>query len=223
MISSYAAIIINFKYKTMYKKCKLVMLTSNEKACIQIGENTKKLYYVKEPNMFPNPQYLYIISDEEIKEDNWWMYIDLQGTPLFPNQDNDVVEHNDLDKLIIASTDNLNLPQPSQSFIDKYIEEYNKGNIITDVMVEYEEMIQVTRDDILDSKNIAPHFWQPKINSKDNTITIKKVKDSWNRDEVNALIRDFETKLCNNFTTYSVPYADIDTRIKFINDYLNNI
>ena len=29
------------------------------------------------------------------------------------------------------------LPQPSEQFIQKYIEEYNKGNIIEDVLVEY--------------------------------------------------------------------------------------
>lgn len=30
------------------------------------------------------------------------------------------------------------LPQPSPQFIEKYIESYNSGNIITEVMVEYE-------------------------------------------------------------------------------------
>ena len=29
----------------------------------------------------------------------------------------------------------------------------------------------------------------PRINSKDNTITIRKVKDSWTRDEVIALLK----------------------------------
>ena len=35
-------------------------------------------------------------------------------------------------------------------------------------------------------------FWKPKwelkINPKDNTITIKKIKDNWNRDELIALL-----------------------------------
>ena len=31
------------------------------------------------------------------------------------------------------------LPQPSQQFIQKYIEEYNKGREIKEVLVEYEE------------------------------------------------------------------------------------
>jgi hypothetical protein len=65
------------------------------------------------------------------------------------------------------------LPQPSQQFIEKYIEEYHKGKTITDVLVEY--------------ASIGPgfHAWYDvKINSKDNTITIKKLKDSWNKEEV---------------------------------------
>ena len=32
----------------------------------------------------------------------------------------------------------ISLPQPSQQFIEKYIEEYNRGNIISDVLVEYD-------------------------------------------------------------------------------------
>ena len=63
--------------------------------------------------------------------------------------------HNgDWSKKIIATTDTsikifagkgdicdlyYNLPQPSQQFIEKYIEEYNKGEIIESIMVEYEE------------------------------------------------------------------------------------
>ena len=68
---------------------------------------------------------------------------------------------------------NYILPQPSQQFIQKYIEEYNKGNIITDVLVEYDV-----------HKNSFIPLWIPKVNPKDNTITIKKVKDSWNREEI---------------------------------------
>ena len=73
----------------------------------------------------------------------------------------------------------INLPQPSQQFIQKYIEEYNnKGNIITDVLVEYEEGKSYSGNEGLIIKE-----WL-KINPKDNTITIKKVKDSWTREEI---------------------------------------
>ena len=78
------------------------------------------------------------------------------------------------------------LPQPSQQFIQKYIEEYNKGNIITDVLVEYNcgdshcSLFGCQKH--LGCKNES--IQTVKINPKDNTITIKKVKDSYSREEV---------------------------------------
>ena len=81
----------------------------------------------------PNPQHLYIISDDEIKEGDW--YCSPMGI---------ISRYNGIEKLpsnwrkIIATTEESSgLPQPSKQFIEKYIEEYNKGNIITDVLVEY--------------------------------------------------------------------------------------
>jgi hypothetical protein len=223
MISSYAAIIINFKYKTMYKKCKLVMLTSNEKAPIFSIRSWKKLYnsnMVKAINPITfnddeSYQHLYIISDEEIKEGDWCIINDSIRIGKYDGN----INKNWYKKIISSTDSNLNLPQPSQSFIDKYIEEYNKGNIITDVMVEYDTTLGDKEDE---NQNLIP-INIIKVNSKDNTITIKKVKDSWNKDEVNALIRRFENELCAKFKHDSIPYANVDDRVKFINDYLNNI
>ena len=113
----------------------------------------------------------------------------------------------------------VELPKPSDSFISKYIEEYNRGNIITDVLVEYEiksnaglghnewvhlqhiegkrylpvkikanthqDTYELGKEDILEDFEIEINL---KINPKDNTITIKKAKDSWNREEVENLI-----------------------------------
>ena len=78
------------------------------------------------------------------------------------------------------------LPQPSEQFIQKYIEEYNKGNVITDVLVEY------TFNDFKFMATLCTtkeKEYVLKINPKDNTITIKKVKDSWTREEVIELCR----------------------------------
>ena len=78
------------------------------------------------------------------------------------------------------------LPQPSQQFIEKFIEEYNRGNVITDVLIEYE---LISNEEYF-GNTVNPDYDVPyfdeklKINPKDNTITIKKVKDSWSREEV---------------------------------------
>lgn len=172
------------------------------------------------------PQHLYIISDDEIKEGDW--VIDSGGIIRKVDRINEegrlhlsdlfaLTIHPKSCKKIISTTDtsltidciqecklttNIHysklLPQPSQQFIEKYIEEYNKGNIIKDVLVEY-ELIPF-------SKN-APNRERGsrlKINSKDNTITIKKLKDSWNREEVENLLykitEDFSSS--SRLTTY---------------------
>ena len=79
------------------------------------------------------------------------------------------------------------LPQPSTSFIEKFVEEYNKGNVITEVLVEYEYSYRKNDD----GENIGFKVHEPlmlKINPKDNTITIRKAKDIWNREEVIELL-----------------------------------
>lgn len=76
------------------------------------------------------------------------------------------------ENVIIASTDlKLNLPLPSPQFIERYIEKFNEGKQITQIMVLFEENLL-------------------KVNPKDNTITIKKLKDYFDREEV--------TKHCRN-------------------------
>lgn len=77
----------------------------------------------------------------------------------------------------------ISLPQPSKQFIEKYIEEYNKGNVITDIFVEYKQGEWFTEID--DDGGNSTFDYVLKV-SPDNTVTIatKKQKDSWSRDEV---------------------------------------
>lgn len=144
---------------------------------------------------------LYIVSDDEIKEGDWCY--DKLNDNIY--QATKIVIHNlkSLEyelylKKIIASTDtaltivdkhmfnsysNNHLPQPSQQFIEKYIESYNKNEVITDVLVDYKTNILYP---MIENNNLIL-----KVNPKDNTITIKKLKNSWNREEVFALITTF--------------------------------
>ena len=86
------------------------------------------------------------------------------------------------------------LPQPSQQFIQKYIEEYNRGNIITDVLVEYLENYTLEYyESAIENKRLAQKTnikETLKVNPKDNTITIKKAKDGYTREEVVKLLVD---------------------------------
>ena len=198
----------------MDKRVRVVMLPTNEKAII----NKKDIVLYKKLSINWEKQNLYIISDDKIKEGDWCIFMgkndnsyvfqassvgEFDYDKLFGEGCWHLIKHC---KKIIATTDNslkleqnignmtinpncwdehkvmqtksIKLPQPSQSFIQKYIDEYNKGNIITDVMVEYErdEEISGYEYDVL------------KINPKDNTITIRRIKDSWTRDEVVKLV-----------------------------------
>ena len=152
--------------------------------------------------------HLYVLSNDEIKEGDWYF----DGTDFIHKKskhNNTLVDGNNQAKKVIATTDTslyihqketislpervFYLPQPSQQFIQKYIEEYNKGNIITNVLVEYNcgdshcSLFGCQKH--LGCKNES--IQTVKINPKDNTITIKKLKDSWNREEVSNLIKLF--------------------------------
>lgn len=163
----------------MLKRTQVVMLPTENKSNICIVKLNDEDILVN--NKGYNSQHLYIISNDEIKDGDFHIISDHEG-------------YGDKKYKIIATTDkSLNLPQPSQQFIEEYIEEYNKGNIIIDVLVEYEGIISSTT-----WEHDEPEEWKLKINPKDNTITIKKVKDSWNREEVIQLIKSAWSQANNN-------------------------
>lgn len=212
------------------KRAQVIMLPTNQKSKSFTRNLVDTLYLNNEKKISTEQyiiQHLYIISDDEIKEGDWKYDFKL----------NIIIKHGsyiDGCKKIIATTNtSLNyikhddtvpypkgeqvfLPQPSQQFIEKYIESYNKGEIIIDVLVEYEnyEMNSIVNyrgnydfkcpncknniDDLMFSKQstLCNQCDKLKINSKDNTITIKKLKYSWNKEEVVELLykitADFE-------------------------------
>ena len=140
------------------------------------------------------PQHLYITSNEEIKEGEYGLSA-LNKVVVIGK-----LYKKSLYKKIIATTDTslqyaidkspynmeiYGLPQLPQQFIEDYIKEYNKGNVITDVEVEYVN----TPNSVFISEIDAPYI-QLKINS-DNTININSIKDSWSREEVKQLLNKF--------------------------------
>lgn len=214
-----------------FKKAKVVMLPTNQKAKEgmiylkpKIGIFNKTASENHNNNVYDcNPQHLYIISDDEIKEGDYILNIEtnnifkadsieyLESHNIIEDFDKSFYINSKYAKKIIATTDTSLqwldeseknpelartnglwkcLPQPSQQFIEKYIKEYNKGNIITDVLIEYELISNEEYfGNTVNPDDDVPYFDEKlKINPKDNTIIIKKVKDSWNREEVENLI-----------------------------------
>lgn len=199
----------------MWKIYDIIMLTAKEKANIGLSQPFNVLYY-HEHVVSHEGQHLYITSDEEIKEGEkgFVVFNKVWGVPQ-PNGGRIIevigiyqkshkhsreyvtktgtVNISDCTGKIIATTDiSLGLPKPSQQYIQKYVEEYNKGNVISKVMVEYDEHHEEDT-----SKEYIPGMGQPAIKiqeliiNSNNTINIKSIKDSWSREEVEALLFNF--------------------------------
>lgn len=170
-------------------------------------------------------QHFYILSDKSIKEEDW-CYLDgiisQARKNEIPFEDGSTLEQNGWKK-IIATTDisiktkinenkSLNsekylssmiidsLPQLSQVWIKYFIEQYNLGNIITEVEVEYKayhgvktavaEISAVSGNNEHNWKGIGDNRDYKLIINPDNTINIKfSVEEKlYTRDEVNQLL-----------------------------------
>jgi len=194
-----------------FKRAEVIMLPTKEKSVMlmvytDVEKTNGKLVFNGIVNdNYKEYQHLYIISDDKIKEGDYVQMDDRYGKVIsiihkeymvlaLDNSGSERTYRKEELKKIIATTDtalkiplenyyglgNVNhLPQPSQQFITKYIESYNKGEVITDVLVEYEDLLLRN-----DKTNLVENKQVLKVNPKNNTITIKKLKDSWNREEL---------------------------------------
>lgn len=202
----------------MKKKCQVVMLPTNEKADCTIVksinyENTLSLYKQGEDkyNQWIG-QHLYILSDDEIKSKDYYFdpnigengtigwaidmnLIDKNCKKIIATTDTNLIYH---DKTPIG--ENVNglykiLSQPSPQFIAKYVEEFNKGNQIKEVMVEYDNRFLGYED-----VSGFPMFEEVLKVDKNNQITITRIKDSWNKEE--------HTKALKNVIYQAVSYPE---------------
>jgi len=169
--------------------------------------------------------HLYLISDDEIKEGDWVYdssslpqdapikrirIIDNTHYTLYDDTSRNLKHHY---KKIIATTDKsleimmsnpaawdagiktMSLPQPSQSFIEKYVEEYNKGNVITDVLVEYDPIRVEVKTGAFKTSINRPTIWETEMKTvgyniktrEDNTVIIHQAK-MYTREEVHNLM-----------------------------------
>jgi hypothetical protein len=200
----------------MLKKAQVIMLPTNNKSLLHI--NYSKLQLNKFEQLDVNNQNLYFISNDEIKEGDWFIHhshgittllkaieinnriFDNQGTSCSKDYCKKIIATTDTSLKVNSEVNNNNsikflLPQPSQQFIEKYIESYNKSDVgsnnytVTDVLVEYEKCSHKTCNNGCDSQMCRNQHYKLKVNPKDNTITIKKLKDSWNREEYEIGLR----------------------------------
>lgn len=190
-----------------YQECDVVMLatkqTSNgrhivfneqNKLCIRDVWSTDSQFTL-------SIQHLYILSNEEIKEGDWYFdsnyKLILQATNVSTNILNKEY------KKVIATTDSslrlkcgcsgmqdkvkcnwmcqthrdFELPQPSESFIKKFIQSYNEGNVITKALVQFEKCYAQQQNSEIDLE-----YYRIKADGA-NQITTIKLKDSWSKEE----------------------------------------
>ena len=211
---------INGKF---YQECEVVMLATDKTSNLILEE--QRLVYCKESRLAiingAYNQHLYFLNNEEIKEGDWCINNN-HDTIYQPNCKGDLSGW----KKIVATTDTslkisrenshpnsiwkldgALLPQPSKEFIKAFIEAYNSGNPITKVLVEYEAIGNWRHAEFVHTNNIL------KVNSF-NEITIKKVKDSWAREEVRQLINSFgdyhKINWLNPMTKEWIKHNDLD-------------
>lgn len=173
----------------MLKKCKVVMLPTNQEAPIGNHLNwtvNDSVLTTNHPSKLTIEDvcinHLYILSDEEQQVGDFGLLKEADRVSI---RTPDCGKAYNFQKVIATTDNSLNLPQPSQAFINKYVDLYNKGQQIEEVNVEYEKKWGYFEN------------WKPKISS-DNTITIRKIKDSYTREEVERLFHlldyDLQTK-----------------------------
>ena len=186
---------INGKY---YQECEAVMLATDKITGIIKFGNQLRTTSQGLSSMVYYSQHLYFLSNEEIKDDDW-CYDTLRGC--IWQKSSKINCNGEIYKKIIATTDTsllkdyseqtLNgvacLPQPPKAFIQAFIKAYNESKPITKVLVEMEKIHVGWKPDytfenegVEGSKKMYQYFL--KVNSS-NEITIKKIKDSYTREE----------------------------------------
>ena len=184
------------------EKCRVVLLDSTNYTDIvhstsKYGGLFHSRHYSPMKNMGDTYKHIYIIEDTaNNKADDWCI-----------NKNRDTLYQVSIDKAenwftVIASTDpQCNLPSPSTAFIDKYIQSYNDGEIIEEIMVEYIQLM--VKGNYNNKCSICGELFsysdklnficskcglRPKVASH-NTITIKSVKTQWSKEELLAITR----------------------------------
>ena len=136
-------------------------------------------------------QHLYILSDDEIKEEDFFMSA-FMSYPLH-NLKGKYAEYPDTTnctKIIATTNKTLGLPQIPKEFIEAYILSYNMGsmNTITEIMVEYEDFI--SSNPIWNSKNpLSNVIVRPRVD-RNNCIIITAVKTTYSKEEVKNLLHN---------------------------------
>lgn len=133
---------------SFYKEHSVVMLPSEKASGLDLNPHDNKLSIEKLVFTHYNPQHLYWLSDEEIKEGDWVLVYYRDKWHLHKTSYKDAIgwimigdytfdQTSEYKKIIATTNPELNLPRPSNPFLEAFVIEWNKGNKIERVLVEY--------------------------------------------------------------------------------------
>lgn len=170
------------------------------------------------------PHHLYIISKKErIMDDDWFyngIFAAIEKVVKSTYVTNELIEtlnENEYNYKIIASTnpaltidkpiDSLqrfwHLPWIPESFVHKFLNEYNSGTQLNKALVAYEEFAVSNRD----AEKVGRRLL---VDNSANTIIIRKAKNKWNREEIeNILIKCCSEIVCEDGTLKGKYPADL--------------
>lgn len=212
-----------------YKECRLVFFNTEESAKfkeLSVTPHDKlELSNFKGRNTYNDRIELYILSEESIQPNDWHEEF-YSPHRILQNTTKEILDSRFGNKVIASTDPSLGLPQPSEKFIQVYIDAYNKDKKIAKVLVEYGYQEHIKEGTIVEIASPFKHYHigdqitirdychldtssvsviigglklygetgaikligkhlEPKL--KDNNIIIKKVKNSWSREEVKQL------------------------------------
>lgn len=199
----------------MKREIDVILLDTTNRTKLFLSNFNKILNISNSRGYYHTGKHIYIVSNDEIVENDW--YIDDTNTirksitsdkiywsvrkdyrKIIATTDKSLYYINHDDSVSYPKGKQIFLPEPSKNFIDFYINEYNKGNIITKALVEYYD-IGGYRQDSMNGCWISK--WKLKINL-DNIIDIYIPKNNWDKNELKNdmynMLSDYFLEIRNN-------------------------
>lgn len=204
-----------------YQECDVVMLPTKNKALLYTKSNGNLANHNSLATMpldsIGSNQHLYILSNDEIKDGDWYYQYNPFGSvigkcddksPFVAKSSRYIWENKG--KKIIATTDSsvkyperfpsfVTLPQIPQSFIEHFIDSYNKGNVISKVLVEVEggclNFENGICTEMCDNMFCRANL---KLNQNNEISILTEQKQMFSREEVEDLIWNYKNCVNKN-------------------------
>lgn len=238
------------------KECLAILLPTSSPSCITIHLNGD-MEFVKEPNSWFAYQNLHICSKDEINAGDWYVMFDgyncsgnakvykcLSVTRDNINNTDSIGYSKSQCRKIIATTDlNLkeslemigtgstylfDLPKISESFLNTYVNKYNKGKKIHKVMVEYETAHHIGlsadpyhgRDNWICVGSEAACFLYERPLLYIDGIVIYECKETWTREEAHQLRIDSFFAAIDSWKHHGNKFNRSFTPVDMLNEYI---